>query len=216
MGHRSVGPEHLLLGLLRDDRGPAIEALEAVGVSFAATRREVRRLYGDPEDGNGQDTGKPATEAPISDRARGTLEQALAEAGRRSEAHLGVEHILAALLRDVPGGAVRALAALGVTALDVWQELARCTGWSGAREGTSARRPSTEEGERSVTDEERPEKLSEEELDAQIGAALPDREVMSILPLLDPTDGVAIPILHHPPDPQPDPPPDDPETTTPD
>lgn len=137
MGHRSVGPEHLLLGLLREDRGPAVEALDVHGVSFAAARREVRRLYGQAEEGDG---GRAARQSgvPISSRARGVLEEAVEEARRRADTRLGVEHVLVALLHDPDGGAVRALAALGVTPGEVEEELARTAGWTGAAESRKA------------------------------------------------------------------------------
>jgi hypothetical protein len=122
MGHRSVGPEHLLLGLLRDDRGPAVKALDALGVSFAGARREVRRLYGDADEAEERPPSN-AAEIPVSTRARASLEDALREAARARGERLGTEHLLAALLRDTSGGAARALAALGVTAEEVEREL---------------------------------------------------------------------------------------------
>jgi hypothetical protein len=118
MGHPAVGPEHLLLALLRDDRGPAVEALESVGVSFAAARREIRRLYGEPDDGDGDGRGGPAP-APISARAREVLERALREAARTGAGAVGVEHFLLGLLHDPQGGAVRVLERLGVVPVDV-------------------------------------------------------------------------------------------------
>jgi ATP-dependent Clp protease ATP-binding subunit ClpA len=111
MSHPSVGPEHLLLALLRDDRGPAAEAFEAVGVSFAAARREVRRLYGEPEEGGEARAAAPP--APISSRAREALERAAREAESNGRA-VGVEHVLLGVLRDPQGGGVQVLAALGV------------------------------------------------------------------------------------------------------
>jgi ATP-dependent Clp protease ATP-binding subunit ClpA len=136
MGHRFVGPEHLLLGLLRDDQGTASYALEAAGISFAAARREVRRLYGEQDEGDaGAQSDASASDAPISNRARTTLEAALEEAGRRGDASLGVEHLLAALLGDLQGGAVQTLLALGVTVDEVEHELSQAAGWSGDVEG---------------------------------------------------------------------------------
>jgi hypothetical protein len=122
MGHPAVGPEHLLLALLRDDRGPAVEALEAVGVSFAAARREIRRLYGEPDDGDGDGRSASAA-APISARAREVLERALREAAGTGEGAIGVEHFLLGLLHDAQGGAVRVLERLGVLPADVEKAL---------------------------------------------------------------------------------------------
>jgi hypothetical protein len=121
MSHPSVGPEHLLLALLRDDRGPAAEAFEAVGVSFAAARREVRRLYGEPEEGGEAPAAAPP--APISSRAREALERAAREAESNGRA-VGVEHVLLGVLRDPQGGAVQVLAALGVLPADLENALA--------------------------------------------------------------------------------------------
>ena len=43
-GHRYLGPEHLVLGVLRDDSSRAAWVLEADGVDLAAARAELRRL----------------------------------------------------------------------------------------------------------------------------------------------------------------------------
>ena len=43
-GHRYLGPEHLILGILRDGRSGASRALEASGVDLAAARAAVGQL----------------------------------------------------------------------------------------------------------------------------------------------------------------------------
>jgi hypothetical protein len=43
-GHRYLGPEHLVLGVLRDGASGASRVLEAHGVNLAAARVELRRL----------------------------------------------------------------------------------------------------------------------------------------------------------------------------
>ena len=43
-GHRYVGPEHLVLGMLRDGRSEASRVLEANGVNLAAAREALGRL----------------------------------------------------------------------------------------------------------------------------------------------------------------------------
>jgi Clp amino terminal domain, pathogenicity island component len=177
MRHRWVGPEHLLLGLLRDDRGPASEALEGLGVSFAAARREVRRLYGEQDSGENAEEGPESAEWPISSRARATLALSLRLAADRGDAQLGAEHILLALLRDRAGGATQALATLGVTTKQVERELDSHL----ERVEAGERRPITKE--EAVAEEQRRRGLTQDELDAEIGAALPERELMSILPM---------------------------------
>jgi Clp amino terminal domain, pathogenicity island component len=44
LGHRYLGPEHLVLGMLRDGDGGASRVLEAHGVHLAAAQAELRRL----------------------------------------------------------------------------------------------------------------------------------------------------------------------------
>lgn len=44
--HSYVGTEHLLLGLLREEKGIAAEVLNELGVSLAAARDETRRVLG--------------------------------------------------------------------------------------------------------------------------------------------------------------------------
>jgi ATP-dependent Clp protease ATP-binding subunit ClpA len=181
MGHRSVGPEHLLLGLLRDDAGPAAEALESLGVSFGAARREVRRLYG--QAGTADEGASPAAEAPISNRAQAALERALRESGRQEGRRVGVDHVLAALVRDPRGGAVQVLAALGVTPDQVERELR----WPLERVG-KAKESRLKRSEKTMPDELPREEPTDEELDAQIRAAVPNREAMSTLPIADSDD----------------------------
>jgi hypothetical protein len=43
-GHRYLGPEHLVLGVLRDGGSGASRALEAFGVTLESARAELRRL----------------------------------------------------------------------------------------------------------------------------------------------------------------------------
>ena len=43
-GHRYLGPEHLVLGVLRDGRGRAARVLEAHGVDLPAAQGQLRRL----------------------------------------------------------------------------------------------------------------------------------------------------------------------------
>ena len=45
-GHRYLGPEHLVLGVLRDGGSGASRVLEAFGVTLESARAELRRLAG--------------------------------------------------------------------------------------------------------------------------------------------------------------------------
>jgi hypothetical protein len=124
-----------------------------------------------------------------------------------------VEHVLAALVADPRGGAFQVLAALGVTRDQVERELRSRRQRVGGREQSRLKRK-----EQAMPEKKQREELTDEEVEAQIGAALPDREVMSILPIPDPTGGVPLPLPHYDPgtdDPGPDPQPEEGKDVTP-
>ncbi len=111
LGHPAVEPQHLLLGLIRQQSAASV-ALRRVRVALDAARREVRELYAvdAPTDPELPRRGR----VPVSPDARACFEQSLREAVGRGDAHLGPEHLLLALLGDREGGAMPVLARLGV------------------------------------------------------------------------------------------------------
>jgi ATP-dependent Clp protease ATP-binding subunit ClpA len=115
LGAERLRPDHLLLGLVRGE-GPAGEALAAAGVTLERARRAARTLPADPGDDAPRAPGEPL---PIASDARAVLEGSLREAVRRGDGHLGVEHLLLALLRDEEGRAVALLTALAVEPAEV-------------------------------------------------------------------------------------------------
>ena len=107
LGSPHAGPEHLLLGLLRDDHGTALRALQSLGVELGGVRRAVAGATDErPAKVNGR--------VQISPGARAALEDSLREAVRLRDSHLGVEHLLLALVKDSHAPAGRALAQLAV------------------------------------------------------------------------------------------------------
>lgn len=117
LGHARVGTGHLLLGLLREDH-LASAALRSLGLSLGFVKRAITPPKHREE--SGQDR-----RMPISPQGRAALEQSLREAAGRGDRHLGVEHMLLALLRDEKGDAVRTLGRLGVTPRRVEDALRR-------------------------------------------------------------------------------------------
>jgi len=111
LGHPVAEPQHLLLGLLRQQSAASV-ALRGVKVALDAARREVRELYAvdaptDPPLPRGG-------HVPVSPDARACFEDSLREAVGRGDGHLGPEHLLLALLGDREGNAMHVLARLGV------------------------------------------------------------------------------------------------------
>jgi hypothetical protein len=114
VGAAGVGPEHLLLGLLRSPQGKAAGALAAAGVALEPARAHVDALAS--EDAGRLTAGEApgGRRPPVLPEARRVFEQALREAVAQGDAHLGVEHMLLALVSAERGGAEAVLARLGV------------------------------------------------------------------------------------------------------
>ncbi len=125
LGALEIAPEHLLVGLLRDERGPVVRALDSVGVSLPRARDEVARLHarGRPPRAKAVDASVPGERPRVSAATRDVMEQAVREAVGRRDGHLGVEHLLLALLRDRRAVPARTLIALGTAADEVERAL---------------------------------------------------------------------------------------------
>jgi ATP-dependent Clp protease ATP-binding subunit ClpA len=87
-----IGPEHLLLGLLKGD-GLARQALTECGISYESTRDRVARAC----------PGKPEAEKiqklPFRPQSKKVLELSLREALRLGHNYIGTEHLLLGLIR---------------------------------------------------------------------------------------------------------------------
>jgi ATP-dependent Clp protease ATP-binding subunit ClpC len=103
--HRSVGTEHLLLGLIRQDQGLAAQALQASGLWLDKARTVVVAVHSDADDVNGQ--------IPFTPDAKRVLERSLREAVRLSHNYIGTEHLLLGLLREPEATGYRALVEMG-------------------------------------------------------------------------------------------------------
>ena len=105
LGHGSVGPEHLLLGLLAVPEGAAARALGELGLDEARGRAAVERIAGR---GSRVSHGS----LPFTPRSRAVLDAALREAMSLGHEEVGSEHVLLALLADREGIAGRVLEAV--------------------------------------------------------------------------------------------------------
>ena len=119
-GSSNVGTEHVLAGLVRQRGEIAAEALIALGVTLDKVRHcaqaSADSARGEPETADHAVVGNGAkARLPFSRRGREALEQALREAVRLGDDHLGAEHLLLALVRDEDSRAVRCLERLRVT-----------------------------------------------------------------------------------------------------
>jgi ATP-dependent Clp protease ATP-binding subunit ClpA len=65
MGHKLIGTEHLLLGLMRQSDTPAIQALARLGISPEEVRRAIQRILDQsPISGMGQKTNPSVVQSP--------------------------------------------------------------------------------------------------------------------------------------------------------
>jgi ATP-dependent Clp protease ATP-binding subunit ClpA len=119
VGVNAVGTEHLLLGVLR--AGPnsrAARALTAEGVTLDAARGALAPTLTEEDQAvsiTSEDTAEAARATGVSPLARACLEGSLREAVRRNDRHLGLDHLLLALVSREDGGAARTLERLGTS-----------------------------------------------------------------------------------------------------
>ncbi|MDH4180216.1 MAG: ATP-dependent Clp protease ATP-binding subunit ClpC, partial [Armatimonadota bacterium] len=128
----TVGTEHVLLGLIREQDGVAARVLERLGVSLGRAQNEIRRqmeMMQTRAPGQGSRSWSPG--------ARRVLELALDEA-RELNPKLGLpnfvdtEHLLLGLVRETDSTAVRVLRALGVDLDQVRREVIKLLGGAAA------------------------------------------------------------------------------------
>jgi hypothetical protein len=121
LGQPAVGTEHVLLGILQCRQSDAVKALSALGVTFETARKSLQTtLPGLPP----KRTDNAPTDG-VTPQARRILEGSLREALKRGEDHIGVEHLLLALLSDSRSGAVQTLEALRTTPAGIRRRLER-------------------------------------------------------------------------------------------
>ena len=125
-GSAYIEPEHVLLGLVQEDRMLMQRFLP--GVNYATVRREVAELLP-------QGTSVPVSvDLPLTKEARWILEHAAEEAARLGDPQIGAEHLLLGLLREPETYAAQLAHKHGAKLAEVRAELARGNGrpWAAA------------------------------------------------------------------------------------
>jgi hypothetical protein len=123
LGSPSITSAHLLLGLLREDKGPVVPILRRRGITHKSASAAFTARSDAPP-------GSTSVDIPLAADAKAALGHAAEESERlRSEA-IDVEHVLLGLMRD-PESAAAELLRRGVLTLDAVREelglLARAT-----------------------------------------------------------------------------------------
>lgn len=107
LGHNFVGPEHLLLGLVRERDGVAARALTGLGVHLPELRATVESMLGRGE-------APLPSEIRLTPRTTKVLGLALDEARGLQQPLVGTEHLLLAIAHEGEGIAAAALEHSGI------------------------------------------------------------------------------------------------------
>ena len=118
-----IGPEHLMLGILRDGTGRAIEALQELNINISAIKRQIEE-----EIKNTIDTDTPIqNEIVISKTSERVLRMSMLESRMFKSDHTDTEHLLLAILKEQFNVAARILNEYGVFYRDLFNNLATGT-----------------------------------------------------------------------------------------
>ncbi len=128
LNHNYIGTEHILLGLIHEGEGVAAKALESLGISLEAVRRQVEEIIG-------QGGSSPSGHIPFTPRAKKVLELSLREALQLGHNYIGTEHILLGLIREGEGVAAQVLVKLGADLSRVRQQVIQLLSGYGQQQG---------------------------------------------------------------------------------
>ncbi len=117
LGHDYIGTEHLLLGLLKEGEGMAIDILMNLGVDLDELKKAIEDAI--------RTTGDTATlgDIPLTKRAEKILKLAYMEADSFNSDVAGTEHLLLALVKEQDGVAAQVLLSFDITYDMVKQEV---------------------------------------------------------------------------------------------
>ena len=112
-----IGPEHLLLGILRDGSGKAMEVLMKLDADVNQIKRNLE------ENMEAEDDLLPEAEIPLSLTATRILKICILEARLLKSEQADTEHLLLAILKDGNNMAATVLMDNGITYQDVYDVL---------------------------------------------------------------------------------------------
>jgi hypothetical protein len=118
-------PEHFLLALTGDNDGVAVKALERLGITREAVRRQAQHITG-----QGQPQAR-AGRTPDTPRARRLWPVVLDEAVAHGDDYIGTQHFLLALYSDSDAAPAQALAGLSAGEHEVRSVIAALLAESG-------------------------------------------------------------------------------------
>lgn len=114
-----IGPEHLLLGLLRDGEGKAIEILSKLKINLTDIKLQIEGILRQ----NADEMLLPDADIPLSNESAKVLKLCILEARVMKSSMADVEHVLLAILKDRDNLAASVLEANNVNYQKVFEQL---------------------------------------------------------------------------------------------
>lgn len=111
LGHDYIGTEHLLLGIIREGEGKALQALRLLDVDLIRLKKSVE----DNIRGTASGTTANLNNIPLTKQAEKALKITYLEAKIFKADVIGTEHLLLSILRDEDNVASQVLSQYGVT-----------------------------------------------------------------------------------------------------
>ena len=103
LASRSVGPEHLLLGILRTKEGPVIDLFKRLDLNLQAVKTELEMRVKEDEIG----TPIHTTDLVLNEKASNVLKLAVLEARIQKATKIDEQHLLLAILHDIANNGAR-------------------------------------------------------------------------------------------------------------
>jgi ATP-dependent Clp protease ATP-binding subunit ClpC len=168
-GAPAIEPEHLLLGLMREDKTLTGRFFPRAQVNIEAVRKEIegRTLL--------REKISTSVELPLAPETKRVLAYAHEESDRLQHRHIGTEHLLLGLLREDRSMAAEILYERGLRLNAVRDEIARQTG-ADARASAKKETPHLVEFSRDLTDD-----AASDKLDPLVGREAEIERVVQIL-----------------------------------
>ncbi|NTV83709.1 MAG: ATP-dependent Clp protease ATP-binding subunit, partial [Bacteroidales bacterium] len=95
LGNNYIGLEHLLLGILREGEGLAVQLMKYFGIDLNEVRKMIEKAVASPEE-----TLKHVDNLPLIKQAERALKITYLEAKMFNSELIGTEHLLLSILRD--------------------------------------------------------------------------------------------------------------------
>jgi hypothetical protein len=127
--HASIGTEHLLLGLVRENEGVAAHILSDLDVTF-------KKICSDLEFLSGRGNHSVSGELAYTPRMRKVFAFAVDEARRLNHRSIGTEHLLLGVVREGTGVAARVLERQGIELESVRTRILQVLSPAGSKRGS--------------------------------------------------------------------------------